>query len=98
MLYIEIISSVLWRVTQVPLDTLAHYPFAMGLLLGDFHISELERLDKPCGKVRIEPAAIRSSVDNYGHWANSSYIHGWKIDTANQIGFIRLIIICIVFS
>ena len=41
---------VLWRVTQVLLDISAHYPWTMGMLLGDIHPSELERLDKPCAE------------------------------------------------
>ena len=36
---------VLWRVTQVLLDISAHYPWAMGVLLGDVHLSEQERLN-----------------------------------------------------
>ena len=51
---------VLGRVTQVLLDILAHYPWAMGMLLGDVHPSELERLDKPCARARIELATTRS--------------------------------------
>ena len=42
----------------------------MGVLLGDVHPSELERLDKACARVGIELATIRSSVDNSG---NSAY-------------------------
>ena len=43
-----------------------HYPLAiyMAVLLGDVHHFELERLDKPCARARIELATIRSSVDN----------------------------------
>ena len=32
----------------------AYYPLAMGLLLGDVHLSELERLNKPCASVGRE--------------------------------------------
>ena len=55
-------------------DIIAHYPWAMGVLLGDVHPSELERLDKPFARARIELATIRSSVDNSDHLANSSPI------------------------
>ena len=71
-LYIEMITLAIWRVTQVLLDILAHYPWAMGVLLGDVHPSELERLDKHCTRARIELATIRSPVDNSDHSANSS--------------------------
>ena len=53
------------------LDISAHYPWAMGVLLGDVHPSELERLDKPCARVRIELATVKSSVDNSDHSAKS---------------------------
>ena len=65
---------VLWRVPQVLLDISAHYPWAMGMLLGNVHPSELERLDKPCVRAGIELATIRSSVDNSDHSANSSLV------------------------
>ena len=29
-------------------SNLGHYSLAMGLLLDDFHLFELERIDKPC--------------------------------------------------
>ena len=51
---------VLGRVTQVLLDILAYYHWTMAVLLGDFHPSELERLDKPCGRAILELATIRS--------------------------------------
>ena len=51
-LYIIIFSALYWnyypvhgRVTQVLIDISAHYPWAMGVLLGDIHLSELERLN-----------------------------------------------------
>ena len=54
------------------LDISAHNPWAMGVLLGDVHPSELEIFDKPCARARVELATIRSSVDNSNHPANSS--------------------------
>ena len=49
------------------LDILAHYPLAMGSLLGEVHLSELEILYKPCATARLERPTIRSSVqDNNG--------------------------------
>ena len=50
----------------------ALYPRAMGVLLGDVHPSELDRLTKPFGRVRIELETIRSSVDNSDHSVKSS--------------------------
>ena len=43
----------------------------MGEVPGDLHPSEMERLDKPCTRARIELATIRSSVENSDHSANS---------------------------
>ena len=54
------------------LDISAQYLWAMGVLPGDVHPSELERLDKPCARARIELATIRLSVDNSDHSVNSS--------------------------
>ena len=44
----------------------------MGLLLGDDHLSELERLDKPCATVGRELAIIRFAVNDTSHSAISS--------------------------
>ena len=41
----------------------------MGLLLGDVHLSELERLDKPCATVGRELAIIRFAVNDTSHSA-----------------------------
>ena len=57
---------VLGRITQVLLDIEVHYHWAMGVLLGGFHPPELD----PCPRARIEPATIRSSVDNSDHLTN----------------------------
>ena len=54
------------------LDISAHHNWAMDVLLGDVHPSELERFDKPCARARFELATIRSSVDNSDHSVNSS--------------------------
>ena len=43
-----------------------HYPWAIGLLLGDAHLLELQRLDKP------HLTIIRISVDGTSHSAISS--------------------------
>ena len=53
------------------LDILAHYPWAMGVLLGDIHLSALEILDKPSARTRIE---LATSVDNSDHLVYSSPI------------------------
>ena len=69
------------------LDILAHYPWAMGVLLGGAHHSEQERLDKPCARVRIELATIKSSVDNSDHSANSytlGYIKNYGLFKSRQ--------------
>ena len=44
----------------------------MGLLLGDVHLSELERLDKPCLTVGRELVIIRFTVNDTRHSAISS--------------------------
>ena len=44
----------------------------MGLLLGDVHLSELERLDKPCATVGRELVIIRFAVNDTSHSAISS--------------------------
>ena len=56
----------------------AHYPWAMGLLLGDVHLSELERLDKPCATVVCELAIIRFTVNDISHSAISSHHHHYN--------------------
>ena len=38
----------LWANNLSVATTTAHYPWDMGLLLGDVHLSELKRWDKPC--------------------------------------------------
>ena len=50
----------------------------MGVLIGDVHPSELERLDKPCARAGIELATIRSLVDNSEPSANSSQSCGLR--------------------
>ena len=50
----------------------AYYPWAMGLLLGDVHLSELERLDKPCATVGRKLAIIRFAINDTRHSAISS--------------------------
>ena len=69
---VDIITSTTWRVTQVMLDISAHYPWAMGLFLGDVHLSELKRVDKPCAIVKLERLTIRSSVKDAAHSVISS--------------------------
>ena len=49
-----------------------HYSWATGLLLGDFHLSELERLDKPRAKVGRELTPFKTLVDDETHLAISS--------------------------
>ena len=74
------ITPALGKVTQVQLNISTHYLWDMGVLLGDVHISEQERLDKLCATVRIEPTTIRSSFNNSNHSANSSpNIHTSKL-------------------
>ena len=58
------------------LDLQAHYPWAMGVLLGDDHPSELETLDKLSARATIELATTKSSVDNSDHLVNSSVVKG----------------------
>ena len=58
-LYFEIITRT-WTSNPSAANILAYYHWAMVVLIGDFHPSELERLDKPCGKARLELATIRS--------------------------------------
>ena len=49
-LYIEIITPFIST----------HYPSTMGMLLSDVHPSEMERLDKPSARARLELATARS--------------------------------------
>ena len=57
----------------------------MGLLLGDVHLSELERLDKPCATVGRELAIIRFAVNDTSHSAISSPMPCYD----EQIGYIH---------
>ena len=59
---------------QVLLEISAYNSNAIGLLLGNIHPSELEKVDKPSATARIEPTIIISSVDTTSHSAIPSQL------------------------
>ena len=61
--------SVMGEGGNIPRPT---HDWAIGLFLGDVHLSELERLNKACATARLERPTIRCSVKDPAQSAISS--------------------------